>query len=101
MVVLALLVVAAAVGATAYFGLVRHGRGSSGSGTPPLAASAAGHAGAPSSPLLRRVKAPAIRMSGPDLFPALFSKPPHAALVFDVDNGRVLARYKPYKRLPI
>jgi D-alanyl-D-alanine carboxypeptidase (penicillin-binding protein 5/6) len=102
MVVFALLAVAAAAGATMYFGVVRHSRGSSGGGNPPLAsASAPVRAQSHSSSLLSRAHAPAIRMSEGDLFQAHFSKPPHAALVFDVDNGRVLARYKPYKRLPI
>jgi serine-type D-Ala-D-Ala carboxypeptidase (penicillin-binding protein 5/6) len=97
--VLGLLVVAAAVGATAYFGLIRD-RGGSGAGTPPLATAAPVRSGAADrSPLLARTRAPGVRMAG--VQEARFSKPPHAALLFDVDNGRALARYKPYQRLPI
>jgi D-alanyl-D-alanine carboxypeptidase (penicillin-binding protein 5/6) len=98
---LTLLLVAAA-GAAAYLGLVRDRGGSSGGGTPPLATSAPVRSGSGDhSPLLSRQRAPRLRMSGADAFQMQFSKPPRAALLFDVDSGRVLARYKPYQRLPI
>jgi D-alanyl-D-alanine carboxypeptidase (penicillin-binding protein 5/6) len=100
--VLALLLAAAAVGAATYFGLIRDRGGSSGGGNPPLAASAPVRSRpVDHSPLLSPPRAPRIRMSGVDAFRLRFSKPPHAALLFNVDNGEVLARYKPYQRLPI
>jgi D-alanyl-D-alanine carboxypeptidase (penicillin-binding protein 5/6) len=99
--VVALLLALAGAGAAAYLGLVRQ-RGSGGGGTPPLAASSPVRRSAVDrSPLLTRQRAPRIRMSAPDAFKVNFSKPPHAALLFDVDDGKVLTRYKPYKRLPI
>jgi D-alanyl-D-alanine carboxypeptidase (penicillin-binding protein 5/6) len=99
MAALGLLLAVAAVGATAYFGLIRE-RGGSGGGTPPLAAATPVRSGSVDhSPLLSRPRAPGIRMSG--AADAGFSKPPRAALLFDVDSGRALARYKPYQRLPI
>ena len=40
-------------------------------------------------------------MSGQDAIPLHFAKPPHAALLFDVDTGEALGSYKPFQRLPI
>jgi serine-type D-Ala-D-Ala carboxypeptidase (penicillin-binding protein 5/6) len=99
---LGLVVVLAGAGASAYFGLVRS-HGSSGGGPVPLATrggpvrSSSAH----SSPLLGRPRPPGIRMPQRDAIPLRFAKPPHAALLFDVDTGEVLGRYKPFKRLPI
>ena len=44
---------------------------------------------------------PRIRMSSVDAFSLNFRKPPRAGLLFDLDNGDVLWRLHPYKRLPI
>lgn len=42
-----------------------------------------------------------IRLDGGDAVNVRFSKPPRAALLFDVDNGRVLFRRSPERVLPI
>lgn len=42
-----------------------------------------------------------IRLDGGDAFALRFSKPPRAALVFDVDNGEVLYRRSPERVLPM
>ena len=44
---------------------------------------------------------PRVRLSGVDAFRLRLHKPPRAVLVFDVDNGDVLWRLHPYRRLPI
>src|SRR3954447_16122159 len=98
LIAVALLVVAIAAGGTAYYLGVRDKGGSGGGSELPLAATPV-HSGAPGdSPLLRRPPTPRVSMGGSEL---RFAKPPHAALLFDVDSGRVLGSYKPYQRLPI
>jgi D-alanyl-D-alanine carboxypeptidase (penicillin-binding protein 5/6) len=87
-----------AVGGSAYFVLVRDRRTSGGGAGVPLASAPVHSGSADASPLLGRPRAPRIRMPAPQL---QFAKPPHAALLFDVDNGKVLGQYKPYQRLPI
>jgi D-alanyl-D-alanine carboxypeptidase (penicillin-binding protein 5/6) len=42
-----------------------------------------------------------VRLTGGNAFNLRFSKPPRAALVFDVDNGQVLFRHQPERVLPI
>src|SRR3954471_19526902 len=91
----AFLVMALAAGGTAYYVLVQEKHGSSGGSSAPLAAVPV-HGD--QSPLLRRPHTPGIQMGGTQL---RFAKPPHAALLFDVDSGRVLGAYKPYGRFPI
>jgi D-alanyl-D-alanine carboxypeptidase (penicillin-binding protein 5/6) len=100
---LGLTVVLAAAGASVYFGLVRHHGSGGGGGAVPIAARAAPvrSSSVDRSPLLRRPRAPRIRMSGQEAIPLHFAKPPHAALLFDVDTGEVLGSYKPFQRLPI
>ena len=100
---LAFAVALAAVGGSVYFGLVRQHGSSGGGGALPLAARAAPvHSSATdSSPLLRRPHTPRVRFSGQDPISLRFAKPPHGALLFDVDTGTVLGSYKPFKRLPI
>jgi D-alanyl-D-alanine carboxypeptidase (penicillin-binding protein 5/6) len=100
---LGLVVILAAAGATVYFGLIRDQGSSGGGGALPLAANAALARSGPAapSPLLRRSPTPTIRMSGGDAAPLRFAKPPHAALLFDVQSGQVLGAYKPFQRLPI
>lgn len=100
--VVTLLAAALALGATAYFVLVRDQRGSGG-GEPPLAATPGPGRSAPvdRSPLLQPPRAPEIRMSGADPLRVRFAKLPRAALLFDLDSGRVLARHRPFQRLPI
>jgi serine-type D-Ala-D-Ala carboxypeptidase (penicillin-binding protein 5/6) len=88
-------VMALAAGGTAYYVLVQEKHGSSGGSSAPLAAVPV-HGD--QSPLLRRPHTPRIQTGGTRL---QFAKPPHAALLFDVDSGRVLGAYKPYGRFPI
>src|SRR3954452_13946454 len=92
-----LTVVALAAGGTAYFVLVRHDRGAGGGGVVPLAAAPVHSGSVDRSPLLGRARTPRVRMPAPQL---QFAKPPHAALLFDVESGKALGQYKPYKRLP-
>ena len=42
-----------------------------------------------------------VRLTGGNAFDPRFAKPPRAALVFDVDDGRVLFRREPERVLPI
>ncbi len=42
-----------------------------------------------------------VRLTGGNAFDPRFKKPPRAALVFDVDDGRVLFRREPERVLPI
>ena len=102
MAILALVAAPVVVGAVAYLSLLRDEGGSSG-GPPPVAAGPgpANSSSEDRSPLLRRVRAPGIRLSGVDAFQAMFSKPPRAALLFDVTSGEVLTRHRPLRRLPI
>ena len=98
LVVAVLAVAVLAVGGSAYFVLVRDKRASGGGGGVPLASAPVHSGSADTSLLLGRPHAPRIRMPAPQL---QLAKPPHAALLFDVDSGKVLGQYKPYKRLPI
>ena len=43
----------------------------------------------------------AVDLSGPDAVRLRFTRKPRAGLLFDVQTGRVLWRYKPLRRLPI
>ena len=94
----ALLLVALGAGGTAYYLLAGKKHGSSGGSGLPVAAAPVHTSSSVGSPLLRPAHTPRIVMGAPQLH---FAKPPHAALLFDVDNGRVLGQYKPYRRLPI
>src|SRR4051794_23851011 len=52
-------------------------------------------------PLPRAERPPGVRMSGVDAFRLRMRRPPLSALLFDVDNGDVLWRLHPRRRLPI
>jgi serine-type D-Ala-D-Ala carboxypeptidase (penicillin-binding protein 5/6) len=98
LVALTLLVLAGAGGA-AYLEFVRDG--SDGAPSLPSVLSAPSSAAATRSPLAVRQPVPRIRLSGARAFQMRFSKPPGAALVFDVGNGDVLGSLRPRKRMPI
>jgi D-alanyl-D-alanine carboxypeptidase len=66
----------------------------------PLAPDPQGEAGDPS-PLVDAEPAPQIPLVGADAFRLALKKPPRAALVFDMDTGKVLWRRRPLKTLPI
>jgi serine-type D-Ala-D-Ala carboxypeptidase (penicillin-binding protein 5/6) len=53
------------------------------------------------SPLSGETPVPHIRLSGVQAFRMRFSKPPRAALVFDVSTGDALGSLRPLKRLPM
>jgi len=86
------------VAAAGYLSFVRDDGGASRAGPAPLTVIGAN---APAQPeaggsLEPRSLAP-IRLTGVDAFRLRFSKPPAAALVFDLDTGDVLYRYRPLR----
>jgi D-alanyl-D-alanine carboxypeptidase len=66
----------------------------------PLSPDPRGGEGDPS-PLVDAEPAPQVPLVGADVFTLPLKKPPHAALVFDMDTGKVLWRLRPLKTLPI
>ena len=99
--VLLLLMAPLAVVAAGYLSFVRDG---SGGGAPGAPLAVVGE-NAPAQPepggsLEPRSLAP-IRLTGVDAFRLRFRKPPAAALVFDLDSGDVLYRYRPLHTVPM
>ena len=99
----ALLLAPVAVGAAAYLSFGEDA-GSSGTSTPPLAASPPPSMGPPpreQGPFTRTPPVPDVRLSGVDAFHVDLRRPPRAGLVFDVRTGEVLWRRRPLERLPM
>src|ERR687896_690567 len=107
---LALLVAPIGVAAAAYVGLAgeEDGRGSAAfplaAGSPPgremVEQTAPGERGEPG-PLVEGEPVPAIPLAGVDAFHVRMRHPPRAALVFDLDSGKVLWRRRPLRVLPM
>jgi D-alanyl-D-alanine carboxypeptidase (penicillin-binding protein 5/6) len=101
MVALALVPLAAAALAV-YLTVVRDDGGGRGGPVPLATGSPPGSPGARgSSPVLDPDPVPTVRVSGVDAFRFGFSKPPRAALLFDVRTGETLWKLNPRTRLPI
>ncbi len=99
---LLLLLAPLVVAAAGYMSFVRNGDGGGTRPGPPLAVIGAN---APAQPepggsLEPRSIAP-IRLTGVDSFRLSFRKPPAAALVFDLDSGDALYRYRPLQVVPM
>src|SRR5919204_245041 len=101
---LALLLALAApvtVAAIAYFTLVRGHHHHAGLSLAAIGGSGARGAPWALPPLPQAEPTPKIRLSGVQAFRLHLRRPPRAALLFDVDNGDVLWRFHPLRRLPI
>jgi D-alanyl-D-alanine carboxypeptidase len=95
--VLLLIAVPAAIVAGGYLYVVR---GDDGPGATPQVVNTPSFNDSGGSSLEPRSPAP-VRLTGGNAFDLRFAKPPRAALVFDVDDGRVLFRRQPERVLPV
>jgi D-alanyl-D-alanine carboxypeptidase (penicillin-binding protein 5/6) len=107
---LALLVAPIGVAAAAYLGLAgeNDGRGAPSvplaAGAPPareLVEQTAPREPSEPGPLVEGEPVPSIPLAGVDAFHVRLRKPPHAALVFDLDSGDVLWRRRPLRIVPM
>src|SRR4051812_26251937 len=96
------LVAPLAAGATVYFTVVHRHHHRAGPPTSAIAGDTGRTQARQELPALPAAEpTPQIRLSGVDAFRLHLGKPPRAALLFDVDNGDVLWRFHPRRRVPI